>query len=76
MRKQDRKHVVSKRFKAEKVKIDKLRAYDPVEALELVKETSSTNKRSPKPLVRCSASITTLPRRGPGGSTICAESGA
>jgi large subunit ribosomal protein L1 len=42
MRKQDRKHVVSKRFKAEKVKIDKLRAYDPVEALELVKETSST----------------------------------
>ena len=42
MRKQDRKHIVSKRFKAEKVKVDKLRAYDSVEALDLVKSTSST----------------------------------
>jgi len=42
MRKQDRKKVVSKRFKAEKVKVDKLRAYDSVEALDLVKATSST----------------------------------
>lgn len=42
MRKQDRKHIVSKRFKAEKAKIERTREYDPVEALELVKGTSST----------------------------------
>ena len=42
MRKQDRKHIVSKRFKTEKAKVDKLRAYDPVEAIDLVKATSST----------------------------------
>ena len=42
MRKQDRKHIVSQRFKTEKAKVDRTREYDPVEALELVKGTSST----------------------------------
>ncbi len=42
MRKQDRKHVLSKRYVAEKAKVDKLREYEPEEALELVKATSST----------------------------------
>lgn len=42
MRKQDRKHIVSKRFKAEAVKVDAKRAYDPLEAIELVKSTAST----------------------------------
>lgn len=42
MRKQDRKHVVSARFKAEKAKIDGLKQYEPLEALELVKSTAST----------------------------------
>ncbi len=42
MRKQDRKHVVSKRFKAEAVKVDAKRDYDPLEAIELVKSTAST----------------------------------
>lgn len=41
MRKQDRKHIVSKRFKGEKAKVDKLREYEPTEALELVKATAS-----------------------------------
>ena len=41
MRKQDRKHVVSKRYIVEKAKIDKLVEYDVIEALELVKSTSS-----------------------------------
>ena len=43
MRKQDRKHVVSKRYIVEKAKIDKLVEYDVIEALELVKSTSSLN---------------------------------
>ena len=42
MRKQDRKHVISKRFKAEIAKVEPLREYDPTEALDLVKATSST----------------------------------
>ena len=42
MRKQDRKHIVSKRFKEEKAKVEKTRQYDPLEAVELVKTTSST----------------------------------
>lgn len=42
MRKQDRKHIVSKRFQTEKAKVDKTRQYDSLEALELVKSTSST----------------------------------
>ncbi len=42
MRKQDRKHVVSKRFKAEAAKVDDKREYDPIEALEMVKSTAST----------------------------------
>lgn len=41
MRKQDRKHVVSKRYIVEKAKIDKLVEYDIIEALELVKSTAS-----------------------------------
>lgn len=42
MRKQDRKHVISKRFKAEEAKVDPKRAYDPQEALDLVKSAAST----------------------------------
>lgn len=42
MRKQDRKHIVSARFKAEKAKVDALKQYEPLEALELVKSTAST----------------------------------
>ena len=42
MRKQDRKHVVSKRYSAEKAKVEKTREYDVVEAIELAKATSST----------------------------------
>jgi large subunit ribosomal protein L1 len=42
MRKQDRKHIISARFKAEAAKVDPVREYDPTEALELVKNTSST----------------------------------
>ena len=42
MRKQDRKHIVSKRFKAEIAKVEPLREYDPTEAFDLVKATSST----------------------------------
>ena len=42
MRKQDRKHVVSKRYKAEVTKVDKKREYEPREALDLVKSTAST----------------------------------
>lgn len=42
MRKQDRKHVVSARFKAEAAKIEKGVSYEPLAALELVKATSST----------------------------------
>ncbi len=42
MRKQDRKHIISKRFKAEVAKVEPLREYDPTEAFELVKSTSST----------------------------------
>lgn len=42
MRKQDRKHVISKRFQAEKAKVDGIKEYEPLDALELVKSTSST----------------------------------
>ncbi len=42
MRKQDRKHVVSKRYKAEAAKVDPKKEYEPVEALEAVKSTAST----------------------------------
>lgn len=42
MRKQDRKHVVSARFKAEKAKIDRQKQYEPLEAIELIKSTAST----------------------------------
>ena len=42
MRKQDRKHVISKRFKAEAAKVDAKREYEPLEALEMVKSTAST----------------------------------
>jgi large subunit ribosomal protein L1 len=41
MRKQDRKHIVSKRFKAEAAKVDVNRDYDPQEAVEAVKSTAS-----------------------------------
>lgn len=41
MRKQDRKHIVSKRFKAEAAKVDGKREYEPTEALEKVKSTAS-----------------------------------
>jgi large subunit ribosomal protein L1 len=42
MRKQDRKHIVSARFKTEAAKVAKNTQYDPLAALELVKATSST----------------------------------
>ncbi|MBB6048698.1 50S ribosomal protein L1 [Armatimonas rosea] len=42
MRKQDRKHIVSARYKAEVAKVDKAAVYEPLAALELVKATSST----------------------------------
>ena len=42
MRKQDRKHIISKRFKAEIAKVDAVKEYEPADALELVKSTSST----------------------------------
>ncbi len=42
MRKQDRKHIISKRFKAEFAKVDAVKEYEPADALELVKSTSST----------------------------------
>lgn len=42
MRKQDRKKIISKRFKAEAAKVEPLKAYDPTEALELIKATAST----------------------------------
>jgi large subunit ribosomal protein L1 len=42
MRKQDRKHIVSARYKAEVVKVEKGVNYEPLAALELVKATSST----------------------------------
>jgi len=42
VRKQDRKHVISKRYTAEKAKVEKTREYDVVEAIELAKATSST----------------------------------
>lgn len=42
MRKQDRKHIVSKRFKAETAKVDNKRDYDVLEAIELVKSSAST----------------------------------
>jgi large subunit ribosomal protein L1 len=42
MRKQDRKHIISKRFKAEAAKVEAQREYDPTEAFDLVKSTSST----------------------------------
>ena len=38
------------------------------------KERSSISSFSPKPLRRPSASITTLPRRGPAGMWICTSS--
>ena len=41
MRKQDRKHVVSNRYKAEVAKVDPKREYEPVQALEAVKSTAS-----------------------------------
>lgn len=41
MRKQDRKHIVSARFKAEVAKVDAKREFDPTEAIELVKSTAS-----------------------------------
>jgi large subunit ribosomal protein L1 len=41
MRKQDRKHIISKRFKAEAAKVDGKREYEPTEALEKVKSTAS-----------------------------------
>jgi large subunit ribosomal protein L1 len=41
MRKQDRKHIISKRFKAEAAKVDPKREYEPTEALEKVKSTAS-----------------------------------
>ena len=41
MRKQDRKHVDSKRYKAEAAKVDNKREYDVREAIELVKQTAS-----------------------------------
>jgi large subunit ribosomal protein L1 len=44
MRKQDRKHIVSKRFKAEEAKVDAKRAYEPLEAIELVKLTGASTK--------------------------------
>jgi large subunit ribosomal protein L1 len=42
MRKQDRKHVISARFKTEAAKVTKNTTYEPLAALELVKSTSST----------------------------------
>ncbi len=42
MRKQDRKHIISKRFKTEIAKVEALKEYEPADALELVKATSST----------------------------------
>jgi len=42
MRKQDRKHIISKRFKTETAKVEALKEYEPADALELVKATSST----------------------------------
>lgn len=42
MRKQDRKHIISARYKAEAAKVDAKREYDPTEAIDLVKSTSST----------------------------------
>ena len=42
MRKQDRQHIVSKRYKAEAAKVDVKREYEPLEALETVKSTAST----------------------------------
>jgi len=42
MRKQDRKHIISKRFLVEKAKVEALKEYEPLDALELVKSTSST----------------------------------
>ncbi len=41
MRKQDRTHVVSKRYQAEAKKVDKEAVLDPLPALELVKSTAS-----------------------------------
>src|SRR5215210_1061026 len=41
LRKQDRKHIISKRFKAEAAKVDGKREYEPTEALEKVKSTAS-----------------------------------
>ena len=41
MRKQDRKHIISKRFQAEAVKVNETKEYDPIEALDLVKSTAS-----------------------------------
>lgn len=41
MRKQDRKHVVSKRYKAETAKVDARKEYEPQEAIEAVKSTAS-----------------------------------
>jgi large subunit ribosomal protein L1 len=42
MRKQDRKHIISARYKAEAAKVEKNTNYEPLAALELVKATSST----------------------------------
>jgi large subunit ribosomal protein L1 len=42
MRKQDRKKIISKRFKAEAAKVEPLKQYEPNEALELIKSTAST----------------------------------
>ena len=42
MRKQDRKHIVSQRYKAVAAKVDNKREYEVQEALELVKSTAST----------------------------------
>ena len=44
MRKQDRKKVVSKRFKAEVAKVDPRREYEPLEAIELVKQAGASTK--------------------------------
>ncbi|WP_395094163.1 50S ribosomal protein L1 [Armatimonas sp.] len=42
MRKQDRKHIISARFKTEAAKVERTTQYEPLAALELVKATSST----------------------------------
>ena len=42
MRKQDRKHIISARFKTEAAKVEANTQYEPLAALELVKATSST----------------------------------